>query len=166
MVIDQRNFPGQDEYGDGFGTTVGAADLDNDGFADIVVGAPGEDREGRDGITVPDSGAITVIRGGKSGHARDLHIGFAKTAGIRGTPVPGEQLGASVTVLDIAGNRRPEVIVKSAGAADIEHALIVLEPQGGPFAPSAVLDWRPLRRGLHVANIGISQIRMGRGPSA
>jgi tRNA A-37 threonylcarbamoyl transferase component Bud32 len=166
IVIDQRAFPGEDEYGDAFGTTLGAADVDGDGFADIVVGAPGEDREGRDGVTVADSGAITVIRGGKSGHARSLHIGFSKTAGIRGTPVQGEALGASLTLLDIAGNRRPEVVIKAAGATGIEDALVVLEPQRGAFAPSEVLDWRPLRRGLQVENIAIRQIRMGRGPSA
>jgi hypothetical protein len=165
-VIDQRAFTGKDELGDAFGTTVGADDLDGDGYADIVVGAPGEDGELASGVTVPDSGAFTVIRGGRSGHARFGHPGFARTNGIRGDPVPFEGLGAALTVMDIAGNRRPEVIVKADRASRVEDALFVLEPLRGPFAPSEVLDWRPLRRGLPVDDIDIHQIRMGRGPSA
>ena len=166
-MLDQRGaLPGTDEAGDAFGTTVGAADLDDDGYADIVVGAPGEDSELTSGAIVPDSGALTVIRGGPSGRARTGHAGFAKTSGIRGTPVPFEELGASLTVMDIAGNGRPEVVAKADRAARVEDALFVLESRRGAFAPGEALDWRPLRRGLPVENIAIHQIRMGRGPSA
>ncbi|HET8757391.1 MAG TPA: protein kinase [Solirubrobacteraceae bacterium] len=166
VVIDQRSFPGADEPGDAFGETVGAADVDGDGYADMVVGAPGEDLQLADGVTVPDGGAFTVIRGGRSGHAIAGHAGFAKPTSIRGTPVPGEALGTSLMVVDIAGNRRPEVIVKAEGAARVEDALIVLESRRGAFAPGEARDWRPLRRGLPLEHVSIRQLRMGRGPSA
>jgi Protein kinase domain/FG-GAP repeat len=166
IVIDQRASPGNDEAGDEFGATIGAADLDRDRYAEIVVGAPGEDLERSGGPTVLDGGAFTVIRGRRSGHARAAHTGFAKEAGIRGTPAPGEALGTSLAILDIAGNRRPEVIVKAGGATRVEDSLVVLEPGRGAFAPNEALDWRPLRRGLPVENIAIRALRMGRGPSA
>jgi serine/threonine protein kinase len=167
IVIDQNTtgVPGDDEFDDLFGFSVGAADVDRDGFADIVVGAPGENVD-IDGVPTQDIGAFTVIRGGPSGRARQAHTGFAKTAGIRGTPFAGEEIGAGLVVLDIAGDRRPEVVVKAGGATRVEDSLFVLEPREGAFAPGEALDWRPLRGGLDVEDVDIDEIRVGRGPSA
>jgi len=79
--------PGTAESDDAFGTAVASADLNSDGYADLLVGAPGEDVD-------DDSGAGTVVivwgsRAGLSG-ARTLadyfghdydHYGKALTAG-------------------------------------------------------------------------------------
>ncbi|MEG7741722.1 FG-GAP repeat protein, partial [Listeria monocytogenes] len=43
--------PGGDEPGDGFGASLALGDLDRDGYADLVVGAPGED-EGAGRVTL------------------------------------------------------------------------------------------------------------------
>jgi hypothetical protein len=86
--------------------------------------------------------------------------------GIRGTPAPGEAIGASLAVSDIAGNRRPEVIVKAGGAERVEDSLFALEARRGAFAPDEALDWRPLRRGLPIENFDVRQLRIGRGPSS
>ncbi|GHA29121.1 FG-GAP-like repeat-containing protein [Streptomyces purpurascens] len=63
-VITQNSagVPGTAEYGDRFGNSLAAADLDRDGYSDLVVGAQYEAIGDRDGV-----GSATVIWGGKSG---------------------------------------------------------------------------------------------------
>lgn len=50
------------EEGDGFGSALAAGDFNGDGFADIAIGAPGEDVGG-----VLDAGAVNVLYGSASG---------------------------------------------------------------------------------------------------
>ena len=64
-----RVVPGDDELEDSFGYAVDAGDLDGDGYADMVVGAPGEN-EG--------AGAVTVIRGARNGIALTSRSGFTR----------------------------------------------------------------------------------------
>ena len=53
---------GSNEFGDSFGEALGVGDFDNDGFDDLVVGAPGEGPGGD-----PQSGAIFILRGSSEG---------------------------------------------------------------------------------------------------
>jgi hypothetical protein len=57
---------GGNETGDRFGESLLAADLDNDGYDDLVIGAPGED-VGPEGSEFVDAGAVYVVRGGPPG---------------------------------------------------------------------------------------------------
>jgi hypothetical protein len=63
-VITQNstNVPGKAEDFDFFGDSLTSADLNEDGYADLVVGAPYEDIGDNDGV-----GQATILWGGKSG---------------------------------------------------------------------------------------------------
>ncbi|MEU1472650.1 esterase [Streptomyces sp. NPDC005761] len=59
---DTPGVPGGSETGDGWGADLSVADTDGDGYADVAVGAPGEDIG-----TVADAGAVWVLRGAAEG---------------------------------------------------------------------------------------------------
>jgi hypothetical protein len=146
--------PSDDEAGDRFGTSIGAADLDHDGYDDMVVSAPGED--GGDG-------AVTVIRGGAEGHASAAHTIFSPGNGLPVHPGAGEEVGWALVVMDISGNRRPDVITLSHHAQRLEDAVLVIEGGKGAYAAGETHVWRALRGSVGVADPAIARIRIGRG---
>ncbi|MCX5338839.1 FG-GAP-like repeat-containing protein [Streptomyces atratus] len=67
---DRYGIPGTAETGDRFGSHLTAADLDGDGFTDLVVGTPGEDIG-----SARDVGRQTVLWGGVGGLATATDVG-------------------------------------------------------------------------------------------
>lgn len=65
QVFDQdtAGLPGVAEQGDAYGSSVTTADLDGDGYADLIVGSAGEDVTGAG----TDAGSLAVVWGGAQG---------------------------------------------------------------------------------------------------
>jgi hypothetical protein len=105
--------PGGAEAGDGFGSALSTADLDRDGYADLVVGVGGEDTAA--GV---DAGLVQVVWGGAQGLAGGASVASGKAY---------DKLGAKgrLTVGDIGDDGSPDVVT----VAD-QHDLRVLK---GPF---------------------------------
>jgi hypothetical protein len=98
-----KGVPGGSEYGDRFGSSVAIGDLDEDGYGDLVVGAPGED-EGR--------GRVTVVRGADSGwRTRGNKAYDQDTRGIPGVAEPYDGFGAAVTLQDNDADDRLDLTV-------------------------------------------------------
>ncbi|WP_409058780.1 FG-GAP-like repeat-containing protein [Streptomyces sp. SYP-A7185] len=83
--------PGTPEAGDRFGGSVAAAHVDDDQYADLVIGAPGEDIDGK-----ADAGSVTVLYGTGDGFA------VANTAG-RGEKA-GDAYGNALVAADFTGD--------------------------------------------------------------
>jgi hypothetical protein len=109
---------GAAETGDGFGSALGVGDFDNDGFADLAVGAPFEDVG-----TVFDAGAVNVLYGS----AADLSVTgdqvfFQGGGGIAGVAEPSDFFGAALAGGDF-NNDGPVDLAVGAPFEDVGSAL-------------------------------------------
>jgi len=155
IVISQRGgrVPGDDAPGDLFGATVDSGDLDSDGFADIVVAAPGDES---------GAGSVTVIRGVRTGYARGGNTRFARGDGLPGKPASGDQVGKAVAVMDVSGDDHLDVAVAVRRATDLQDAVLLIEGGPGAFAQGERAVRLPLAAGPAVGDPRIGWIRIAR----
>ncbi|MCX5389945.1 FG-GAP repeat protein [Streptomyces sp. NBC_00094] len=103
--------PGASERGDGWGTDLSLGDTDRDGYADLAIGAPGEDIG-----TVVDVGMVTVLRG----TARGL-TGTGAASWTQDSPsVPGaverdDRFGGQVRLVDPDADGRFSLLAAAPG---------------------------------------------------
>jgi hypothetical protein len=142
-VITQASsgIPGGPEEWDGFGGAVASADLDRDGYADLLVGAEGEDVGG-----LENRGTVTVVWGGKSGLKGGANI--APPAGF-GEGRTYCSFGMALAVGDMTGDGAAEVGIGSRCDSSSYK---------GPFArtgkaASQYQEWRVGARGVVMGDV-------------
>ncbi|MEU6349770.1 FG-GAP-like repeat-containing protein [Streptomyces sp. NPDC047072] len=108
---DSPDVPGTGETGDAWGNDLSVSDVDGDGFADVAVGAPGEDVAGHGA-----AGAVSLLRGARAGLTGTGAQYFDQnTPGIPGVAEDDDAWGAQVRLIDTDGDGRSELL---AGAPD------------------------------------------------
>jgi hypothetical protein len=117
------------------GAAVAAGDVDGDGLAEVVAGAPGTAVSG-----VARAGAFSIVdlSGRRVGTTRVVH---ADVAGIRGAALRDGRLGSSLDVADIDGDGRADIAAgapgyRSGGEAGAGAVLVLY----GSRRPSASRD--------------------------
>ena len=156
LTIDQGSeaVGGSDDQGDEFGGTLDAGDVDDDGFADMIVGAPGEENE---------AGAVTVIRGGRNGYARNGNSVFGRSQpDVPGDAAPGDLFGWSVALVSVSDDDRLDLAVIVGGEERLDDAIVVFEGGPGVFAPGETEVLRLRRLDDDVAKPKNNRIRVGR----
>ncbi|MFJ9246895.1 esterase [Streptomyces sp. NPDC101776] len=103
--------PGTSERGDGWGNDLSVGDVNGDGYADVAVGAPGEDIG-----TVQDAGAVWLLRGSRTGVTATGAQSFDQnTANIPGTAEADDYWGTQVRLADTDANGRSELVASAPG---------------------------------------------------
>ncbi|MEW2400912.1 VCBS repeat-containing protein [Streptomyces sp. NPDC046862] len=138
-VISQNTsgIPGTAEQEDEFGRTLASGDLNNDGYADLVVGTEQEDVDGD-----TDSGTVVVVWGGASGLSGGLTIADPAAAA-------GAGYGQSLAVGDFGGDGRVDLAVGSRGKDIRIH-------EGGFTKSSGAASTQKLATDLYTSDAGSS----------
>ncbi|MGP3980879.1 FG-GAP repeat protein [Streptomyces sp. KR80] len=93
---DSAGVPGVAEHGDGWGTDLSLGDTDGDGYADLAVGAAGEDIG-----SAADAGAVWVLRGSSGGLTTTKVKDFNQnTPGVPGAAEKLDRFGGQVRLVD------------------------------------------------------------------
>ncbi|WP_226967214.1 FG-GAP and VCBS repeat-containing protein [Streptomyces phaeolivaceus] len=108
---DSPGVPGTDEAGDDFGSALALGDVTGDGRADLAIGAPYEDVDGRRNV-----GSVVLLKGGANGlttaGAQSFH---QATAGVPGAAEAGDHFGSSLRLRDINANGRADLAIGAFG---------------------------------------------------
>ncbi|MDQ0991984.1 FG-GAP and VCBS repeat-containing protein [Streptomyces sp. V3I7] len=104
---DTAGVPGASENEDHFGAVVAAGDVNGDGYADLAVGAPGEDLEGK-----RDPGLVTVLLGRAGGLSGTGAKSYGQsTSGIAGTAENDDRFGQDLKLTDYTRDGRADLMV-------------------------------------------------------
>ncbi|MGW7378706.1 FG-GAP-like repeat-containing protein [Streptomyces sp. NPDC054794] len=118
---DTAGVPGTGETDDLFGSAIGAGDVNGDGYADVAVGAWGEDLG-----TVKDAGSVTLLFGSASGLTGKGAKSYSQdTAGVPGSSETRDAFGMTVRLIDLDKNGKAD-LVTGAGYENGYGAVTVL----------------------------------------
>jgi hypothetical protein len=117
------------EQADRFGAALAGGDFDADGFADLAIGVPGEDRELANRIVIRDHGAVNVLYGSAAGlTTAGNQLWSQSNPDIVDSAEPGDQYGSALAWGDLDTVAGADLVV---GAPGEDRG--VFEDAGGAF---------------------------------
>ncbi|MEX2299974.1 MAG: hypothetical protein WD733_03495 [Bryobacterales bacterium] len=131
---------GNAESGDRFGVTVAAGDFNGDGYADLVVGASGED---------DDRGIVHAIYGSASGLTSQGNQAWRQgDNGIGDSAEDGDAFGFSLAVGEFNGDGFDDVAASGPGEDGTEGLVVVIFGSAGGLISNGNQRWREGEDGL------------------
>ncbi|ARX81086.1 MULTISPECIES: FG-GAP and VCBS repeat-containing protein [Streptomyces] len=110
LTEDSPGVPGGVEAGDSFGIDVAAGDLNKDGYADLVVGAPGERHATCEHCYI-SGGGLYVLKGTKKGVTGTGALFTSYNAPGLPRPAGVYRIPQQLKMTDLNGDKQPEITV-------------------------------------------------------
>ncbi|MFE6521097.1 FG-GAP-like repeat-containing protein [Streptomyces sp. NPDC057794] len=129
LTQDTAGMPGAAEADDAFGSALASADLDRDGYADLLIGVPGEDAYDT------NNGTVTLVWGSASGlsGARSLYSPFDRDY---------DRYGQTLAAGDFDHDGDPDVAVGATGPVTLTLVNGPVTRTGSPNGASGSRnDW-------------------------
>jgi hypothetical protein len=126
LTQDTPNVPGTAENGDAFGSALAAADFTGDGYADLAIGAFGEDYG-----SVVNAGSVTILKGSSSGLTGTGSKSWTEdSSGVPGTGESIDEWGETLAAGDITGDGKADLAIgapgEGVGSAGFAGAVTIL----------------------------------------
>lgn len=134
---DTTGVPGAGEAGDELGASVAVGDADQDGYADVLAGLPGEDLT-LDATARADAGAVLLLPGsaaGLTGSGSDTY--YASKYGIPGAAEAGDRLGTAASLADLRGDGHADPGAGSDGENGGDGTVLVMNSGTGGVDPAS-----------------------------
>lgn len=123
--LETPGFAGVAKLGDVFGTSLTTGDFDGDGYADLIVGAPGKDVTGRE-----SAGMVFEIPGSANGLKGKKAVRWSQDTGLDDGPDPYDRFGEAVAAGDFDDDGFDDLAVgvpnEWSGASPQEGAVAVI----------------------------------------
>ncbi|MGW2232898.1 FG-GAP-like repeat-containing protein [Streptomyces sp. NPDC001759] len=104
---DTTGVPGSGEADDLFGSALAVGDINGDKYADVAVGAFGEDNG-----TAKESGSVTVLFGSATGLKTSNAKSYTQnTTGVPGSSETGDAFGMTVRLTDLDKNGKADLVI-------------------------------------------------------
>ncbi|RVU18277.1 hypothetical protein EOT10_32385 [Streptomyces antnestii] len=106
--------PGAAESGDALGSSVAVGDYNADGYADVLSGAPGEDITRTSNRS--NAGTSLLFKGSSAGLTGTGAVAVSEDEpGVPGSSETDDKLGSAVSLADLSGYGRADLVIGAAG---------------------------------------------------
>jgi hypothetical protein len=124
---DTSGVAGVGEWGDGMGLSVSIGDDNDDGYADVLTGLPGEDLT-RSGINRTNAGMVLLLKGASSGlTGSGAQWAHQDRSGIPGVTESNDRFGSAVVLQDLSGWGRADLAIGVEGENNYDGVIFQLD---------------------------------------